>query len=124
MKDNGTMAGPATADQPMTGRIAEQDRPAAQRGSTRRVATEPAQPVRRRGHLWLVPSMMMLAAHLVAAALLAPVRGRRDAGMTTAEYAVGTIAACGFAAILYQVVTGQSIIAALGSLISRALASL
>lgn len=57
--------------------------------------------------------------------LLGPIRARAgEAGMTTAEYAVGTIAACGFAAILYQVVTGDSIISALGDLISRALSSL
>lgn len=57
--------------------------------------------------------------------LLGPVRARAgEAGMTTAEYAVGTIAACGFAAILYQVVTGDSIIAALGDLISRALSTI
>lgn len=57
--------------------------------------------------------------------LLGPIRAHAgEAGMTTAEYAVGTIAACGFAAILYQVVTGDSIISALGGLISRALSSL
>ncbi|WP_243837592.1 DUF4244 domain-containing protein [Cumulibacter soli] len=57
--------------------------------------------------------------------LLGPVRARAtDAGMTTAEYAVGTIAACGFAAILYQVVTGDSIISALSDLITKALSSL
>lgn len=57
--------------------------------------------------------------------LLMPLRTRAgEAGMTTAEYAVGTIAAAGFAAILYQVVTGDSIISALGDLISRALSSI
>jgi hypothetical protein len=29
----------------------------------------------------------------------------REAGMTTAEYAVGTVAACGFAGVLYKVLT-------------------
>ncbi|GAB3307753.1 DUF4244 domain-containing protein [Epidermidibacterium keratini] len=62
---------------------------------------------------------------LLVGVLLAPLRGRhREAGMTTAEYAVGTIAAAAFAAILYQVVTGDSIVSALGNLIARALASL
>ncbi|WP_106850514.1 DUF4244 domain-containing protein [Blastococcus sp. Marseille-P5729] len=68
-----------------------------------------------------------LAALLLAIVdrLLGPVRARAgEAGMTTAEYAVGTIAAAGFAAILYQVVTGDSIISALGDLISRALSSI
>ena len=44
-----------------------------------------------------------------------------DAGMTTAEYAVGTVAACGFAALLYKVVTSAAVSAALSKLISRAL---
>lgn len=48
----------------------------------------------------------------------------RDAGMSTAEYAVGTIAACAFAAVLYQVVTGDSIVSALRDLITSALTSL
>lgn len=47
-----------------------------------------------------------------------------DAGMSTAEYAVGTIAACAFAAVLYQVVTGDSIASALRELIESALSSL
>ncbi|MET8677300.1 DUF4244 domain-containing protein [Streptomyces sp. NPDC004647] len=46
---------------------------------------------------------------------------RRDAGMTTAEYAVGTIAACGFGAVLYKVVTSGAVSAALESVIGRAL---
>jgi hypothetical protein len=47
-----------------------------------------------------------------------------DAGMSTAEYAVGTVAACAFAAVLYKVVTGGSIVSALGRLITSALATL
>ncbi|PRZ43112.1 uncharacterized protein DUF4244 [Antricoccus suffuscus] len=61
----------------------------------------------------------------VALGMVAPLRRRdRDAGMTTAEYAVGTVAACAFAAILYQVVTGSSVVSALGSLISSALSAI
>lgn len=44
-----------------------------------------------------------------------------EAGMTTAEYAVGTIAACGFAAVLYKVVTSGSVAKALQELIGKAL---
>jgi hypothetical protein len=44
--------------------------------------------------------------------------------MSTAEYAVGTVAACAFAAVLYKVVTGGSIVTALGHLVARALATL
>jgi hypothetical protein len=47
-----------------------------------------------------------------------------EAGMSTAEYAVGTVAACAFAAVLYRVVTGDSIVSALGALVDRALNTL
>lgn len=49
------------------------------------------------------------------------VAGHNDAGMSTAEYAVGTIAAAAFAAVLYAVVTGSSVVTGLGSLVERAL---
>ncbi|MET7365349.1 DUF4244 domain-containing protein [Streptomyces sp. NPDC005566] len=50
------------------------------------------------------------------------VRSRRqDRGMTTSEYAVGTIAACAFAAVLYKVVTSGPVLAAMQSLIKDAL---
>ncbi|RJO77915.1 DUF4244 domain-containing protein [Nocardia panacis] len=42
-------------------------------------------------------------------------------GMSTAEYAVGTVAAAAFGAILYGVVTGDSIVNALTKIIDRAL---
>lgn len=44
-----------------------------------------------------------------------------EAGMSTVEYAIGTIAAAAFGAILYTVVTGDSIVSALTNIISRAL---
>lgn len=44
-----------------------------------------------------------------------------DAGMSTVEYAIGTIAAAAFAAVLYAVVSGDSIVTALTELIERAL---
>jgi len=44
-----------------------------------------------------------------------------DSGMSTVEYAIGTIAAAAFAAILYAVVSGDSIVGALTTLIQRAL---
>lgn len=46
-----------------------------------------------------------------------------DDGMSTAEYAIGTIAAAAFGAILYTVVTGSSIVDALTGIIDRALAT-
>ncbi|WP_443042929.1 DUF4244 domain-containing protein [Streptomyces sp. NBC_00370] len=44
-----------------------------------------------------------------------------DAGMTTSEYAMGTIAACAFAAVLYKVVTSGPVSQALQSVIGKAL---
>jgi hypothetical protein len=44
-----------------------------------------------------------------------------ESGMSTVEYAIGTIAAAAFGAILYTVVTGDSIVGALTNIISRAL---
>jgi len=44
-----------------------------------------------------------------------------DAGMTTAEYAVGTLAACAFAATLLAVVRSGAIKSALSALITSAL---
>jgi len=49
------------------------------------------------------------------------VRARADAGMTTAEYAVGTLAACAFAATLLAVVRSGAIRSALSGLITSAL---
>ncbi|MEU2764306.1 MULTISPECIES: DUF4244 domain-containing protein [unclassified Streptomyces] len=47
--------------------------------------------------------------------------GRSDRGMTTSEYAVGTIAACAFAAVLYKVVNSGPVLSALQSLVEDAL---
>ena len=44
-----------------------------------------------------------------------------DAGMSTAEYAVGTLAACAFAAVLLAVVKSGPIKSALGKVITTAL---
>jgi hypothetical protein len=54
----------------------------------------------------------------------AAVRATAEAGMSTAEYAVGTVAACAFAAVLYRVVTGSSIVTGLTDLVESALATL
>ena len=50
-----------------------------------------------------------------------PAMLRDDAGMSTVEYAIGCVAAAGFAALLYSVVTGDSVTAALTQLVQRAL---
>ena len=43
-----------------------------------------------------------------------------EAGMTTAEYAVGTVAACGFSGVLYKVITSPTVLELLKSVISKA----
>ncbi len=49
-------------------------------------------------------------------------RLRGDAGMNSAEYAVGTLAAVTFAGVLIKVVSSDAVQAALNGLITRALA--
>lgn len=44
-----------------------------------------------------------------------------DEGMTTAEYAVGTVAAVAFAVVLYKVVTSAAVMHAVSHIISSAL---
>lgn len=66
-----------------------------------------------------------LASHLQAA-VRPPWRGLRlaigDAGMTTAEYAIGTLAACGFAALLVGILKSGQVKALLLGVITKALA--
>jgi len=47
--------------------------------------------------------------------------GLGDAGMSTVEYAVGTVVAAAFAAVLYKIVTGDSVVAGLTNLVNSAL---
>jgi hypothetical protein len=44
-----------------------------------------------------------------------------DEGMSTVEYAVGTVVAAAFAAVLYKIVTGDSVVAGLTSLVNSAM---
>jgi hypothetical protein len=46
-----------------------------------------------------------------------------DSGMSTVEYAIGTVAAAAFAAILYTVLSGETVVAALTGLVQRALST-
>jgi hypothetical protein len=64
------------------------------------------------GRAWAVP-----AAWAVRRASAA----RKDAGMVTSEYAMGLIAAVGFAALLYEVVTSGQVKGALQDIVERAL---
>ena len=44
-----------------------------------------------------------------------------DSGMTTAEYAVGTVAACGFGTALYKILTSDPVVSLVENVISHAL---
>lgn len=46
---------------------------------------------------------------------------RDDAGMVTSEYAMGLVAAVGFAGLLYKVVTSGQVRAALQAVVEKAL---
>ncbi|WP_242423978.1 DUF4244 domain-containing protein [Frankia sp. EI5c] len=48
-------------------------------------------------------------------------RGGADAGMSTAEYAVGTLAAVAFAGVLYAVVSSSATRSLISSVVQRAL---
>ncbi|TWV52776.1 DUF4244 domain-containing protein [Streptomyces misionensis] len=48
---------------------------------------------------------------------------RGDAGMVTSEYAMGIIAAVGFAVLLYEVVTSGQVRAELQSIVKKALSA-
>jgi hypothetical protein len=50
-------------------------------------------------------------------------KGRGEAGMTTAEYAVGTLAAVAFAAVLLVIVRSDAVRAALTGIITSALSA-
>jgi Protein of unknown function (DUF4244) len=53
-----------------------------------------------------------------------PLRPRwslRESGMATAEYAIGTLAACGFAALLVAILKGGQVKALLLGIITKAL---
>lgn len=53
--------------------------------------------------------------------LLRRVRDSADAGMSTAEYAVGTVAAVAFAVVLYKVVRSDAVASALSEIVRSAL---
>lgn len=72
---------------------------------------------------WLGRSIRSGGRHLAArvAAVRAWPRFGSDAGMNTAEYAVGTLAAVAFAGILLKVLTSDKVQAALTAIVNRAL---
>ncbi len=51
----------------------------------------------------------------------AGLRGRADSGMATAEYAIATLAACGFAGLLLTLLTSGEVRTLLFGIVKRAL---
>jgi hypothetical protein len=64
--------------------------------------------------------MRAAPSHTRAVARLQAAQPQPDAGMATAEYAVATVAACGFGGILYKVITSPEILGLLTGLIGKA----
>lgn len=53
--------------------------------------------------------------------LMRRIRTAADAGMSTAEYAVGTVAAVAFAVVLYKIVRSDAVSSALSQIVQSAL---
>jgi hypothetical protein len=53
--------------------------------------------------------------------LIQALRVQGDEGMTVAEYAFGTVAACGFGSVLYKILTSTPVIKLVTDVISHAL---
>lgn len=64
-----------------------------------------------------------MTTRLILALNRVPSAVRRESGMTTAEYAVGTMAAVAFAVALLAVVRSDAVTSALTAIITTALAS-
>lgn len=66
----------------------------------------------------------MTTLRALARRLRGAVRSGLDAGMSTAEYAVGTVAAVAFAVVLFKVVRSPAVSSALTGIINSALHSI
>lgn len=67
-----------------------------------------------------LPTSLTTAPPVSTAARLQAFRAEPEAGMATAEYAVATVAACGFGGILYKVITSPEILGLITSVIGKA----
>jgi hypothetical protein len=74
---------------------------------------------RRRDERWSTCRMTRLRTLVSRAACR--IRSAVDAGMSTAEYAVGTVAAVAFAVVLYKIVRSDAVSSALSSIVRSAL---
>lgn len=52
--------------------------------------------------------------------MIVKVLRRSEQGMTTAEYAVGTVAACGFGGVLYKLLTSETVVELLTNVVRHA----
>ena len=52
--------------------------------------------------------------------MIVKVLRRSEQGMTTAEYAVGTVAACGFGGVLYKLLTSETVVELLTNVVRQA----
>jgi hypothetical protein len=66
------------------------------------------------------PLTRIEGAAMPAGALAVDPAQQRDAGMSTAEYAIGTVAACGFAGLLLKLLTGGEVAGLLRSVVEHA----
>ena len=69
-------------------------------------------------------SRMVLIAAALPLLVVRRIRRAGDAGMSTAEYAVGTVAAVAFAVVLYKIVRSDAVSSALSSIVRSALHAL
>ena len=53
-------------------------------------------------------------------ARLRTIRARREAGVATAEYAVATVAACGFGGVLFKLLSSQPVMNLLEKALEKA----
>jgi hypothetical protein len=91
-------------------------------GSDVRAARQRLSTLRRRGTGWPRRAWRLVRRPLRAVSARRTSGGlSREAGMSTAEYAVGTVAACGFAALLWTILHSSAVQDALSGLLTKAL---
>ena len=81
-------------------------------------------PVRVLHTFWLLLMTGLRSAAVSVRRRTRLIRSAADAGMSTAEYAVGTVAAVAFAVVLYKVVRSPAVSSTLSSIVRSALHAL
>ncbi len=67
---------------------------------------------------------ILLAVHILGLRICRRIRRAGEEGMSTAEYAVGTVAAVAFAVVLYKIVRSPAVSSALTHIVTSALHAL